>query len=224
MRILLVEDDLAIGKTLKAGLEERCYSADWETDGERGSWMARTNDYDLVILDNMLPSKLGRDICVELRDSGKTMPILIHTVQGDLDTKIDMLEIGADDYVTKPFHFGELMARIQALLRRPPQIKSEILELGDLKVDTGKQEVTRAGEAVYLTRKEFQLLEYLLRNSDSVVSRGQILEHVWDVNADPFSNTIETHILNLRKKIDRSMLQKLIHTIPGRGYKIGAGK
>ncbi len=195
---------------------------DWEENGERGAWMARVNAYDLLILDNILPGKLGREICAELRAAGKCVPILMLTVQSEISIKIEMLKLGADDYMTKPFYSGELLARVQALLRRPPQIKAEVLELGDLHMDIGKQEVSRCSKAIYLTRKEFQLLEFLMRNSGSVVSRSQILEHVWDVNADPFSNTIETHVLNLRRKIDSEGVRKLIQTVPGRGYRIEA--
>jgi DNA-binding response OmpR family regulator len=220
MRILIVEDDPSLGRVLKSGLEEHAFSVDLVSDGEKGSYAARTNDYDLLVLDNILPGKNGTEITRELRRTGRGVPIIMLTVQDDTARKIDVLNIGADDYVTKPFSFGELLARIQAILRRPPQARSEMFNLDDLALDVQKQEVIRGGENIYLTRKEFQLLEYLLRNTGRVVSRGQILEHVWDVSADPFSNTIETHILNLRRKLDRDQKRKLIYTVPGRGYKI----
>jgi DNA-binding response OmpR family regulator len=224
MRILVVEDDAGIGTSLKAGLEEHAFTVDLINDGEKGSYMARTNEYDMVILDDILPNRTGAEITKELRRSGRKMPILMLTVQTDVSRKIEVLNNGADDYMTKPFSFGELLARIQAVMRRPPQLQTDSFVLDDLKVDVARQEVNRAGEDIYLTRKEFQLLEYLLRNVGCVLSRGQILEHVWDVNADPFSNTIETHILNLRKKIDTQGRKKLIYTVPGRGYKIALGK
>lgn len=224
MRLLVVEDEPDIGATLKSSLEEHAFTVDLIEDGEKGSYLARTNDYDLVILDNILPNKTGTEITTELRRAGKKMPILMLTVQADVSRKIEVLNNGADDYMTKPFSFSELLARIQAILRRPPQVHNNTFALDDLAVDVQRQEVSRGGEKVYLTRKEFQLLEYLLRNAGRVVSRGQILEHVWDVNADPFSNTIETHILNLRRKIDRDQRSKLIYTVPGRGYKIALSK
>ncbi len=224
MRILVVEDDPEIGQFLKHNLEAHAFSVDWEMDGARGSYLARTNDYDLVILDFGLPNKDGGVICAELRASKKHAPIIMLTVQSAIDTKIQLLNAGADDYLTKPFSFGELLARVQAILRRPRDVKNEIFEMDDLVLDVQKQSVARGGNAIYLTRKEFQLLEYLMRNAGNVVSRGQILEHVWDAEADPFSNTIETHILNLRRKIDRPSGTKLIYTVPGRGYKMALSK
>lgn len=220
MRILVVEDDPEIGKFLRENLTAQCYAVDLEADGEAGSYLARTNEYDLIILDNFLPGKEGRDVVRDLRKAGKATPIIMLTVESEVPKKVELLGLGADDYVTKPFSFGELLARIQAILRRPREVQSEVLAIGDLAVDIQKQAVTRAGKNVYLTRKEFQLLEYLMRNAGRVISRGQILEHVWDVNADPFSNTIETHILNLRRKVDKDERRKVIHTVPGRGYKV----
>ncbi len=224
MRLLVVEDDPELGGTLQAALTERCFAVDLEPDGTRGSWLARTNDYDVIVLDQVLPGKSGKDICMELRAAKKSMPILMLTVQSEVVDKVDMLNAGADDYMTKPFFMNELVARIQALLRRPVPVLDHILEIGDLMLDLQTHEVRRAGHSVYLTRKELQLLEYFLRNAGRVLSRGQILEHVWDVDADPFSNTIETHILNLRRKIDREHNRKLIHTLPGRGYKLALEK
>lgn len=224
MRLLVIEDDPEIGRFLKGNLESHAFSVDLETDGVRGSYLARTNEYDLIVLDYGLPGKDGEVICAELRSAGRHMPIIMLTVQVAVDRKIELLNAGADDYVTKPFSFGELLARIHALLRRPRAVQHDRLEVGDLVIDVQKQLVTRDGKEVYLTRKEFQLLEYMARNVGNVVSRGQILEHVWDAEADPFSNTIETHVLNLRRKIDREAGAKLIHTIPGRGYKLDIRK
>jgi DNA-binding response OmpR family regulator len=220
MRILIVEDDEDISRSLKSSLEAETFSVDTAADGETGSYLARTNEYDLVILDFMLPKKDGKTICMEIRQAGKTMPIIMLTVRSTTEAKVELLNTGADDYLTKPFSFHELRARIRALLRRPRELEATTFELNDLTVDTLRQKVVRNGKEVYLTRKEFSLLEYLLKHQGIVVSRGMIMEHVWDAEGDPFSNTIEAHILNLRKKIDASEKKKLIQTIPGRGYTI----
>jgi DNA-binding response OmpR family regulator len=218
MRILVVEDDHDIGTLLKTSLEAETFSIDWITDGEKGSFMARTNEYDAIILDFMLPKKDGKTICKEIRESGIKTPILMLTVRSTVEAKVDLLNTGADDYLTKPFSFQEVLARIRALLRRPPSMASTTLRVEDLELDTIKQKVNRGKKEIYLTRKEFALLEYLMRIPGVVVSRGMIMEHVWNAESDPFSNTIEAHILNIRKKIDNGHKQKLIHTLPGRGY------
>jgi len=220
MRILVVEDQLEISNLLKFSLEAECFSVDVAEDGEKGSVLGRTNDYDVIILDNLMPKKTGLEVCQEIRRRGKTTPILVLSVKSDVATKVQLLNAGADDYLIKPFSLEELMARIRALLRRPDQVKDDVLHAKDVTLDAKKQIVTSGGKEVYLTRKEFMLLEYLMRNRGTVLSRGMIMEHVWDMNADPFSNTIESHILSLRRKIDAGKKEKLIHTIPGRGYKI----
>lgn len=224
MRILVVEDEKEISHFLKVGLEAELFTVDIAEDGERGLFLAKTNEYDLLVLDNILPKKLGSDICRELRALKKSMPIVILSVRSDTATKVELLNAGADDYLIKPFSFEELIARVRALLRRPKQVESEIYELDDLKLDTKRHFVKRGNKEIYLTRKEFMLLEYLLRNKGLVLSRGMILEHVWDMDTDPFSNTIESHILSVRKKIDSKGRRKLIHTVPGRGYKIEVRK
>jgi len=220
MRLLLVEDDENIASLLKASLESETFSVDWANDGEMGSYLCRTNEYDLVILDYALPKKDGKKVCSEVRESGKKMPIIMLTANANIESKIDLLNTGVDDYLTKPFSFQELLARIRALLRRPQLLHSTTLQIGNLKLDTIKQKAARGKKLIYLTRKEFALLEYLMRHQSIVVSRGMIMEHVWDAESDPFSNTIEAHILNLRKKIDGKNKQKFIHTVPGRGYTI----
>jgi DNA-binding response OmpR family regulator len=222
MRILLVEDEKQIGAFLKSKLEERCFSVDVAEDGERGSFLARTNDYDLIILDNLLPKKNGIEVCKEIRARGKHMPIIVVSVKSDTASKVDLLNIGADDYLPKPFSFDELLARIGALLRRPKQLEAAMLTIADLAVNSMTYSVVRAEEEIYLTRKEFALLWYLMRNTGIVLSRGMLLEHVWDMDTDPFSNTIEAHIASLRRKIDQKHHMKLIKTVPGRGYKIEA--
>jgi len=221
MRILVIEDDKEILKFLKRGLESECFAVDIAEDGEKGSFMARTNDYDVIILDFMLPKKDGLEVCRDIRDHGKDTPILVLSVVMDTKTKVDILNAGADDYITKPYSFEELTARVNALLRRPKQIEKNILRINNLTLDKNQHLVKRGSHEIRLTRKEFMLLEYLMKNPSIVLSREMIMEHVWDINADPFSNTVETHILSLRKKINLKSQRNLICTIRGRGYKIG---
>lgn len=219
MRILIVEDEKDISRFLKAGFAAESFVADIAEDGEKGSYLARTNDYDLIILDNMLPLKTGRQVCEEIRKAKISTPILMLSVKSETTMKVDLLNAGADDYLTKPFSLDELLARSRALLRRPEKIIDQVFTAHGLTVDIAKQVVSRGNQEIYLTRKEFMLLEYLLRNRGAVVSRSMILEHVWDMSVDPFSNTIEAHIMSLRKKIDTKTV-KLIQTVSGRGYKI----
>lgn len=219
MRILVVEDDPQIRELVSGHLKALCFAVDSTDCGERGSYLARTNDYDVVLLDYILPKKDGRTICQEIRNHGKTTPIIMLSIRSEIDDKVDLLNLGADDYLAKPFSFDELHARIKAVLRRPTAIHSDIVTIRDITIDSNRQVVTRGNQEIYLTRKEFSLLEYLARHSGHVVSRGMIMEHVWDIECDPFSNTIEAHILNLRKKLGIQK-QGLIQTVPGRGYKI----
>lgn len=228
MRILTIEDDKDTQSFLKERLEGRCFAVDVADDGISGLKLAKTNDYDVILLDYSLPGKDGVSVCKEIRtqiNKDKThVPIIMISVNTDSSFKIEGLNTGADDYIGKPFFFDELLARIQAILRRPLVHQDHVFKIDDLILDSNKQQVTRGGLSVYLTRKEFALLEYLMRNSGSVVSRGSITEHVWDMNIDPFSNTIEMHILNLRKKIKRAHRPELIHSLPGRGYKVDLQK
>ncbi len=220
MRILVIEDDKQISNSLKRGLQDACFVVDTAQNGTEGSFQARTNEYDLIILDLMLPGKDGKDVCREIRRAEKNMPILMLSVVSEIPTKVELLEMGADDYMTKPFLFEELLARVRALLRRPRKTEDPALKFADLEMDVKKHSVKRAGQEIYLTKKEFMLLEYFLKNQGEVLSRAMILEHVWDMNADPFSNTIEAHIRSLRRKIDKEEWPKIIHTISGRGYKL----
>lgn len=220
MRILIIEDDVDLRDIIKMNLESESFAVDATSDGERGIYLGKTNEYDLMIIDLALPRKNGIEICQELRSSGNTVPIIVISVTSELPAKIMLLDSGADDYITKPFDFAELLARIRALLRRPKSIEQSILSVGDLVLNTNKQSVMRGEREIRLTRKEFSLLEYLMRNKGMVLSRGSILEHVWNINSDPFSNTIESHILKLRKKIGTEGEIELIHNVPGRGYKI----
>ena len=224
MRILVVDDDKEMREFLKKNLELESFVVDTAGDGEEGSYMGRMHPYDLIVLDNIMPKKNGFEVCKEIRSSGKSMPIIILSIDADIGKKISMLNIGADDYLTKPFAYNELSSRIRALLRRPSSILLPVLKTGDLTLDAMSQKVRRGTQEIYLTRKEFALAEYLMRHSGTVVSRATLLEHVWDDDVDPFSNTIEAHILNLRKKIDIPSRRKLIHTVPGRGYKIDIAK
>lgn len=218
MRILVVEDDPKIAQFLKSSFEAENFAVDIALDGEKGSFLARTNDYDMVILDNMLPKKEGREVCREIREKKNGIKILILSAQSEIPIKVSLFDCGADDYVTKPFSFSELLARVKSLLRRPEAIVDEILRIGDLEVNTKNYQVKKNKREICLTRKEFMLLELLLRNRNKVISRGMIVEHVWDMNMDPFSNTIETHIRNLRYKLGNNCKNKLIETISGRGY------
>jgi DNA-binding response OmpR family regulator len=220
MRLLLIEDDTDISAFLKRSLEQEYFAVDVAEDGEKGSYLARLNDYDVIVLDNVLPIKDGIEVCREIRAGGKSTPILVLSVKSETTRKVELLNAGADDYLTKPFSFEELLARIRALLRRPETLEGDIFTVGDLALDTRRHTVTRGGKAIYLTRKEFMLLEYLMKHPGIVLSRGMLLEHVWDMSMDPFTNTIESHILSLRRKIDAKGKSKLIHTLTGRGYKI----
>lgn len=219
MKLLIVEDDSSIRNVLRMSLEASCFAVDTAEDGDQGSYMARTNDYDLIILDNVLPKKLGRKVCEEIREAGKTTPVIMLSMKADVLEKVATLDSGADDYMTKPFSFEELLARIRALTRRPQNIMDKIFKVKDIELNTDRHTVIKSGLELELTKKEFTLLEYLLQNKEKVVTRGQIMEHVWDINADPFSNTIESHIVNLRKKIGDTN-KRIIKNIPGRGYKI----
>jgi len=224
MRILLIEDDREIIKFLKPSLEADLLVVDIAQDGEDGSFLARTTDYDLIILANVLPKKTGLEVCKEIRKSGKSTPILILLVKSETTTKVQLLNAGADVFLSKPLALDELLATIKALLRRPKQLQGDLLKTDDLAIDTIRYTVTRGKKDIYLTPKEFMLLEYLLRNEGIVLSRGKIMEHVWDRTVDSFSHTINSHILRLRRKIDYPGKKKLIHTVPGRGYKIDIKK
>lgn len=221
MRILIVEDETKIRDYLKKNLEAECYAVDTGADGQEGINLANLNQYDLIILDNVMPKKTGLEVCTELRQLGSKVPILLLSVQSDTDIKVQALNAGADDYLTKPFSLSELLARVRALLRRPQSFEPEIHTYNDLIVDTKRHSVTKEGQEITLTRKEFMLLSYLMQNKGIVLSRGMIMEHVWDINADPFSNTIETHVASIRRKIGDSEASPYITTVSGCGYRFG---
>ena len=220
MNLLIVEDDKETIDFLKPSLKAEGYVVDVAGDGESGAYKARVNDYDLIILDIGLPKKDGRQLCTEIRTAGKCMPILMLSVKGEIETKVDLLSMGADDYVTKPFSYAELVARIKSLLRRPRNIEDEVLRIDDIELNLPKRSVYKAGKKIHLAPKEFFLLEYLLRNRGRVLSRQTILEHVWDMNADPFTNTVETHVVNIRHKLKGKGNKDFIRTISGTGYVI----
>ncbi len=219
MKILIIEDEPKLNKNLVEGLEKRGYAADFAYDGIEGEKMARVNNYDVIIMDIMMPNQDGIVTCKNLRSAGLTTPIIFLTAKDAVDDKITGLDFGADDYLVKPFAFDELVARIRALLRRPELSKTDVLELEDLRLDTRSQSVTIDAKPVGLTLREYGLLEYLLRNRDAVVSRDDILEHVWDRFHDLFSNVVDVHLKNLRKKLPYKYARR-IKTIWGKGYKL----
>ncbi len=218
MRLLIVEDNTENRESLVDILKHEGWAVDAAADGERGLFLAQTNRYDALLLDNFLPKKNGRDICQHLRTEGSSTPVMILSVRNDPAEKAELLDIGADDYLVKPFSSQELLARLRALWRRPALVIPDILTLGDLQLDTHRNELQRGRRLIHLTPKEFSLLEVLLRHKGHVVSRGMIMEAVWNIDADPFSKTIETHILNLRRKIETKG-RRYIVSVPGRGYK-----
>ncbi|MCX6153108.1 MAG: response regulator transcription factor [Candidatus Kapabacteria bacterium] len=221
MRILIIEDDDKIANAISRGLTDQHYSVDMTDDGSEGEFMAKTNDYDLIILDIMLPKRNGFDVCKSIRNEGILTPILMLTALDSVDNKIKGLDFGADDYLTKPFHLGELLARIRSLVRRQSESKTSVIIIHDLEMDTANREVKRAGKKINLSSKEFALLEYFILNKNKVLTRQMITEHVWDMNFDPQSNVIDSFVRFLRAKIDKDFDQALIQTIRGVGYKFG---
>jgi two-component system copper resistance phosphate regulon response regulator CusR len=221
MRILLVEDDPVIASSLSKGLREEAYAIDVATDGDAAVYQAAVNPYDAIVLDVMLPKRDGFAVCREIRRRGLTTPVLMLTARDDVRDRIQGLDTGADDYLTKPFELGELLARLRALLRRGPALAPALLRVGDLELDTHTQRVSRSGRGIALTTREYALLEFLARNAGRVVGRAEISDHVWDDNYDPLSNLIESYINRLRRKLDAPGLPPLIHTRRGAGYSLG---
>lgn len=221
MRILIIEDNKDILHFLKKSLEFEGFVIDIAENGVKGESLALINEYCLIILDLNLPKKSGDEICKKLRSEKIFTPIIILSVEENVESKVRLLNSGADDYLLKPFSFSELLARIKALIRRPQEFVKEVLQFKDLVLNSNKQTVIKNNETIYLTRKEFSILELLMCNQGKIVSRALIMESAWDSEADVFSKTIETHILNLRRKIDKDNPEKIIKTIPGRGYMIG---
>jgi two-component system copper resistance phosphate regulon response regulator CusR len=223
MRILVVEDEPVAATVLAKGLREHAYAVDVVNDGAAAFDQATINDYDLLILDVLLPGLNGLDLCGRLRAGGVTAPILMLTARGGPDQRVEGLDAGADDYLAKPYHFPELLARVRALLRRGPALANVVLSIDDLTIDTRARRVERAGRPVQLTTKEYALLEYLARRRGEVAGRADIAEHVWDDSYDPMSNLIEVYIQRLRRKIDDGHAVKLIRTRRGAGYTLDEG-
>lgn len=220
MRILLIEDDVTIARLLKEGLEDESYAIDVAHDGSEGYRTAAADEYDVIILDIMLPEMNGYEVCRALRKDGNKTPILMLTARDAERDIVEGLDTGADDYLAKPFSFDVLLARIRALLRRSNEKLEEILQVGDLKLDPSSKKVTRASQEINLTAKEYGVLEYLMRNKGKVLSKEQIISHVWDFDADVLPNNVELFIMFLRRKIDKPFKSKLIHTVSGFGYKL----
>ncbi len=218
MRILIVEDNPKMAGVIRQGLVENGYAVDTADGGHQGEEMAAAAAYDAVILDVMLPDQDGLHVCRNLRRRGVSTPIMILTALSTTGDKVQGLDAGADDYLTKPFEFDELLARLRALLRRGEAREASRLTFADVELDLVRRTVTRAGQAIKLTTKEFALLEYLLRNAGRVVTRTQIGEHVWDMNFDTDSNVIDVYVSMLRRKIDKGFSRRLIHTVIGAGY------
>jgi len=218
MRILVVEDEKKVARFIQQGLEEEHYTVDVAYDGESGALMAETQNYDLMILDVMLPRMSGLDVTRRLRDTRVTTPILMLTAKTATEDKVAGLDSGADDYITKPFAVAELLARVRSLLRRGALEKSTVLTCADLELDTVTHKARRHGRVIDLTAKEYALLEYFLRNRDRVLSRTIISEHIWDYNFDTGTNLIDVYVNHLRNKIDTGSERRLIHTVRGVGY------
>lgn len=222
MKILVIEDDPTVGQFVKRGLEEQRWGVDLVTDGEEGERLATSEAYDLVILDMRLPAKPGLQVLHTLRARGFERPVLVLTAQDAVDAKVQALRAGADDYVTKPFAFEELLARVEALSRRPRALASPTLRVGDLVLDQGAREVRRGDISIELTPKEYVVLEYLMRHAGKVMSRTLITEYAWGYHFDPGTNIVDVVINHLRKKIDTPHQRKLITTVRGVGYAIKA--
>jgi two-component system copper resistance phosphate regulon response regulator CusR len=221
VRVLLAEDDPGVQRFVAKGLKEQAYAVDAVATGPEALEQAEINSYDLIILDVMLPGLSGFEVCRRLRESGLKIPVLMLTARDAVEDRIAGLDHGADDYLTKPFEFRELLARLRALLRRPPELKPAQLSVANLTLDTAAQIATRADRHISLTHKEYSLLEYLARNAGRIVGRAEIAEHVWDEHFDPFSNLIEVYINRLRRKIDAPKETPLLHTKRGAGYMLG---
>lgn len=222
MKILVIEDDRTVGQYVRRGLEEQRYQVELVDDGVEGLRAASVGKHDLVVLDLRLPGMTGLEVLRNLRDRGITVPILVLTAQDSVEFKVQALRAGADDYVTKPFAFEELLARVEAVSRRPKQVAPPVLTVADLTLDTGTREVRRGATRVELTPKEYLVLEYLMRHAGRVMSRTLITEYAWDYHFDPGTNIVDVVINRLRKKVDSAHDHRLIHTVRGVGYVVRA--
>ena len=220
MRLLVIEDERKIARVITESLKREKYAVDAAYDGEEGFNLADSQPYDLLIVDRMLPGLEGTEIVKKLRENGKNMPILFLTALSTTEDKTLGLDVGADDYLTKPFAIDELLARVRALLRRPPIQQPDILKIDDLRIDKQQHTVTRAGKIIDLTNKEYALLEYLMQHPNQILSKETLIDHVWDFDADILPNNVEAYIKNLRQKIDKPFKKQLIKTVRGFGYRI----
>jgi len=223
MRVLILEDDAKMARIIRRGLEHEGYAVEVAADGDEALSRASEFDYDVLVLDVMVPGRDGFEVCKELRSRGRWAPVLILTARDSVEDRIRGLDVGADDYVVKPFAFGELLARLRALIRRAPAERPAVLVAGDVTLDPASHTVTRAGEPVELSAREFALLEFLLRHPAEVVSRSQILEHVWDYNYDGLSNVVDVYVGYLRKKLEAPFGRPLIRTVRAVGYSLEPG-
>lgn len=219
MKLIIIDDDQEIINVLQDSLTALGFIVDGAKDGQTGLELINKNEYDLIILDLVLPDINGEQVCKTIRSNGKSLPIIILSADYKIDSKIHLLDLGADDYLTKPFAISELIARVQALLRRPKDIISPIIKIGSLELDKQKQTLKKSGQEIYLTKKEYLILEYLMSYPKIIISRNELMEHAWDTKTNFFSKTIEMHMVNLRKKIETDKDNPLIKTISGRGYK-----
>jgi two-component system copper resistance phosphate regulon response regulator CusR len=220
MRILLIEDEPKVSSLVKRGLTAERYAVDITADGREGLEYTEAYPYDLIVLDLMLPGLSGVEVLQRIRRINQYVPILVLTARDSVDDKVKVFEIGADDYLTKPFAFAELLVRVKALLRRGPVNRSSTLRIGDLELDRLTQQVKRTGKRIDLTAKEYSLLEYLMQNPDRVLSRNMIIEHVWDQSFDGITNIVDVYVRHLRSKIDEGTDHKMIRTVRGTGYMI----
>jgi two-component system copper resistance phosphate regulon response regulator CusR len=221
MRILLIEDDEKVARAVSTGLEAERFAVDWVSDGPEGLDTARLGTYDLIILDLMLPGLSGTELLKRVRKVNSDVPILILTARDAMSEKIANFEAGADDYLTKPFAFAELVVRVNALLRRGTMNRANVIRIADLEIDRVHHQVQRRGTGIKLTSKEYSLLEYLALNAGRVLSRSMIVDHVWDQSFDGLTNIVDVYVRQLRTKIDEPFKQQLIHTVRGTGYYIG---
>jgi two-component system copper resistance phosphate regulon response regulator CusR len=221
MRVLLVEDEPQVARFISKGLREQAFAVDHVPDGDQALFRAGVNDYDVMILDIMLPCRDGFSVCRSLRETGVKVPILMLTARDGLEDQIEGLNAGADDYLAKPFDFRVLLARVHALLRRASQVRPNLIEVTDLVLNTLNHSASRSGQLIRLTAKEYALLEFLMLHNGQILGRAEIAEHVWDENFDPFSNLIDVYIKRLRRKVDHGFSPPLIHTRRGEGYMLG---
>jgi two-component system copper resistance phosphate regulon response regulator CusR len=222
MRILVIEDDSRVASFIRRGLSADKFLVDIAHDGQNGLERAVSKDYNLIVLDLMLPGMTGQEVLDGIRKINRTVPVLILTARGTIQDKVELFQKGCDDYLTKPFAFAELQARVKALLRRGKTETQDTLRVADLRIDFNKRQVTRSGKRIELTLKEYALLEYLVRNAGQVLSRSMIVDHVWDQSFDSFTNVVDVYIRYLRNKIDQGFEPKLIHTVRGVGYVLNA--